>query len=165
MDWDAVGALAEIFGAIGVIITLVFLAHQIQQNTSAVRASTNHALTRQRNDLNVRFGLDPAAAELLLRASRSFEDLDFNERYRHMLLMRAVVGICEDTFVQYSEGMCGPEPWESAKIVLGPIAAAPTFATWWDGNRAIFLPAFRKEVDAICAAAQPAVAAGQQRLG
>ena len=156
MNWDAVGALAEVFGAIGVIITLVFLARQIKQNTSAVRASTNHALTQQRNDLNVKFGLDPVAAGLLLRGSRSFKDLDFNERYRHMLLMRAVVGICEDTFVQYSEGMCGSEPWESTKIVLGPIASAPTFATWWDENRTIFLPNFRDEVDAICAAAQQA---------
>ncbi len=157
MNWDAVGALAEVFGAIGVIITLVFLARQIQQNTSAVRASTNHALTQQRNDLNVKFGLDPAAADLLLRGARSLDDLDFTERYRHMLLMRAVVGICEDTFVQYSEGMCDKEPWESTKLVLRPIALAPTFEDFWTRNRAVFLPAFRGEVDEIRAAAQQAV--------
>jgi len=165
MNWDAVAALAEAFGAIGVIVTLVFLARQIQQNTSAVRASTNHALTQQRNDLNVKFGLDPPAVELLLRGARSFEGLDFNERYRYTLLMRAVVGVCEDTFVQYSEGMCGPEPWSSAKVVLGPIAAAPTFATWWDQHGEVYYPAFRREVDAICAAAQQGVAADQQQPG
>ena len=152
MNWEAVGALAELFGAAGVIVTLVFLAHQIQQNTSAVRASTNHALTEQRNDLNVKFGLDPAATELLLRGSRSFDDLDFSERYRHSLLMRAIVGICEDAFVQYTEGMCGVEPWESTKVVLRPIAAAPTFETWWTENREIYQRAFRSQVDAIRAA-------------
>ena len=62
MNWEAIGALAEVFGAVGVIITLVFLARQISHNTNAVRASTNHGLTQQRNDLNLKFGLDPAAA-------------------------------------------------------------------------------------------------------
>ncbi len=158
MNWEAVGALAELFGAVGVIVTLVFLARQIQQNTRAVRASTNHALTQQRNDLNVKFGLDPAATELLLRGARSLDDLDFAERYRHSLLMRAVVGICEDAYVQYTEGMCGVEPWESTKVVLRPITSAPAFETWWTENQQIYQPAFRAEVDEI-RAVQQAVAA------
>jgi len=73
-------------------------------------------------------------AQLLLRGARSLDDLDFTERYRHMLLMRAIVGICEDAFVQYSEGMCGAEPWESTKLVLRPIVTAPTFEAFWQQN-------------------------------
>jgi hypothetical protein len=33
MNWDAFGAIGEIIGAIGVVITLVYLAYQISQNT------------------------------------------------------------------------------------------------------------------------------------
>ncbi|MGI9626564.1 MAG: hypothetical protein ACR2QM_07000, partial [Longimicrobiales bacterium] len=65
-------------------------------------------------------------------------------------------GICEDTFVQYSEGMCGPEPWQSTKAFLQPIVSAPSFATWWGQNREVLIPAFRAEVDELCAAAQQA---------
>ena len=60
MSWNAIGALAELFGAVGVILTLVFLAMQIRQNTRAVCASANHALNEQRTAINLRFGLDPA---------------------------------------------------------------------------------------------------------
>ena len=39
MNWDAIGAIAELLGAIGVIASLVYLATQIRQNTATVRAS------------------------------------------------------------------------------------------------------------------------------
>jgi hypothetical protein len=47
MNWDAIGAIAELLGAIGVIASLVYLATQIRQsreqmsqNTRALRAAT-----------------------------------------------------------------------------------------------------------------------------
>ncbi len=47
MNWDAIGAIAELLGAIGVIASLVHLTGQIcqsreqmSQNTRALRAST-----------------------------------------------------------------------------------------------------------------------------
>jgi hypothetical protein len=153
MNWEAIGALSEFFGAGGVIVTLAFLARQIQQNTRAVRASTNHALTEQRNDLNLRFGLDSSATELVLRGARSPEDLDFHERYRHALLMRAVLGIWEDTYVQYRERMCDAETWEITKVALRPVITAPGFSAWWERDREIFKAGFRSEVDAMLRAA------------
>ena len=47
MNWDAIGAIAELLGAVGVIASLVYLATQIRQsreqmaqNTSAIRAGS-----------------------------------------------------------------------------------------------------------------------------
>jgi hypothetical protein len=39
MNWDAIGAVGEIVGALAVFLTLVYLAGQINQNTKAVRAT------------------------------------------------------------------------------------------------------------------------------
>ena len=39
MDWNMVGALAEGLGAIAVVISLVYLAAQVRQNTGIARAS------------------------------------------------------------------------------------------------------------------------------
>ena len=33
MNWEAIGAIGEIVGAISVLVTLIFLILQIQQNT------------------------------------------------------------------------------------------------------------------------------------
>ena len=35
LNWDAIGAIAEIAGAFGVILTLIYLAIQLRQNTKA----------------------------------------------------------------------------------------------------------------------------------
>ncbi len=35
MNWEAIGAIGEIAGAIGVIVTLMYLAIQLRQNTNA----------------------------------------------------------------------------------------------------------------------------------
>jgi uncharacterized protein with PQ loop repeat len=40
MNWEAVGAIGEIIGAIAVVVTLIYLAVQVHQNTKSVQAST-----------------------------------------------------------------------------------------------------------------------------
>lgn len=40
MNWDAVGAIGEVIGATGVIVTFAYLAVQIGQNTVSLKAST-----------------------------------------------------------------------------------------------------------------------------
>ena len=47
MNWDAIGAVAELLAALGVIISLLYLAAQIRQNTQSVRASTFQEFTRE----------------------------------------------------------------------------------------------------------------------
>jgi hypothetical protein len=40
VNWEALGAVANLLAAIGVIATLIYLAIQIRQNTKAVRSSS-----------------------------------------------------------------------------------------------------------------------------
>ncbi len=45
MNWDAIGAVGEIVGAAGVILSLVYLAAQIRHNTKQVdEAGRSHRL-------------------------------------------------------------------------------------------------------------------------
>jgi hypothetical protein len=43
MNWDAIGAIAELLGAIGVIASLVYLATQIRQSREQMSQNTRHA--------------------------------------------------------------------------------------------------------------------------
>ena len=45
MNWEALGAIGEIVGAVAVVLTLGYLALQIRQNTPSVRASTVQAIS------------------------------------------------------------------------------------------------------------------------
>ena len=46
MNWEAVGALAEGLGAIGVIVSLLYLASQVRTNTRASRVEAKLTATR-----------------------------------------------------------------------------------------------------------------------
>lgn len=50
LNWDAVGATAELVAALGVIVSLLYLATQIRQNTASVRASTYQDFIRESAD-------------------------------------------------------------------------------------------------------------------
>ena len=43
MNWGAIGAIGEVLGALGVIITLVYLAGQLRQNTKELRSARHES--------------------------------------------------------------------------------------------------------------------------
>ncbi|MGD2047251.1 MAG: hypothetical protein PVJ80_13005 [Gemmatimonadota bacterium] len=46
MNWEAIGATAELVGAVAVLVSLIYLANQIRQGTAATRVQTvQHLLT------------------------------------------------------------------------------------------------------------------------
>ena len=47
MNWDAVGAVAELVGALGVLVTLIYLAMQIRQNTESMQAAAREAIAER----------------------------------------------------------------------------------------------------------------------
>jgi hypothetical protein len=45
MNWQAIGAIGEIGGAVAVLVSLIYLATQIRQNTKMMRSSAKQELT------------------------------------------------------------------------------------------------------------------------
>lgn len=56
MNWDAVGAISELVGAVAVIVTLIYLALQIRQNNALLRSQSRQAqLSNDQTSLTVAF--------------------------------------------------------------------------------------------------------------
>lgn len=47
MNWEAIGAVANVLAAIGVIATLIYLSIQIRQNNKQLCGAATIALTRK----------------------------------------------------------------------------------------------------------------------
>jgi len=52
MNWEAIGAVAEVGGAAAVVATWVYFAKQVRQNTSALVTVTYDSVTSGFNDVN-----------------------------------------------------------------------------------------------------------------
>ena len=51
MNWDAIAAIAEALGAVGVVATVVYVAFQIRQNSRSIEGATEQALMDQEINL------------------------------------------------------------------------------------------------------------------
>ena len=89
MNWDAIGALAELLGALGVIVSLAYLAVQIRQNTAQIgeqsrelRLAAIDAIAQSFSRFRDPLIRDPELAALWLRGIADYDGLDEVEQVR-----------------------------------------------------------------------------------
>jgi len=52
MNWEAIGAIGEIAGAIAVVVTLVYFAMQLRQYATGLRSATFHTTMQEFNQIH-----------------------------------------------------------------------------------------------------------------
>jgi hypothetical protein len=74
MNWEAIGAVGSILGAITVVVSVVYLARQISMSNRLARADAFRTPNSQLNSINAAFGTNanfrPAIRLVLLGANR-----------------------------------------------------------------------------------------------
>ena len=73
-DWDAIGAVGEILGAIAVLVTLVYLANQIRQANDVARFSATKDIMNTYSELNKLLVTDPALRKALEKENGRMDD-------------------------------------------------------------------------------------------
>lgn len=111
MSWDAIGAVAELLGAVGVIASLFYLGAQVRQNTKSLRASSYHAVVTNLSNLSGSIGLSPPGSDLFIRGLSDFSTLDPHEQRQCTLLLVSLFRNYEDIFYQFDQGMVDESVW------------------------------------------------------
>lgn len=75
MNWDAITAVAEVLGVIAVVVSLIYLAIQVRQNTSQLKIDNLRETVRGTLDTNWYYHRDAVAFEAFKLGVASFEDL------------------------------------------------------------------------------------------
>jgi hypothetical protein len=143
MSWEALGAIAELLGAIGVIASLGYLAVQVRQNTRSVRAASYQSWFASYDSLSDLLIGDPKLDALLRRATTEPEALTPDERRRFLGVLRRGFRQFESLYYQYQEGMIDRDLFESWVKVYARSAQGPLFAEFWEADQSIFSGAFR----------------------
>ena len=82
MNWEAAGTIAEVVGAIAVVISIVYLATQIRQNTNANRAGTSFSVNTALTSINDALRSDAEFADIWIRGCQDLGSLSEVERVR-----------------------------------------------------------------------------------
>jgi hypothetical protein len=87
MNWDAIGATAEAVGAAGVVATLAYLAFQIRQNTSSVRAASASSFTGAQSDFQSLVLTNADLGDLYINGLQNPDSLSEAEMFKFNLLI------------------------------------------------------------------------------
>jgi hypothetical protein len=111
MNWDALSAVGELLGASAVLITLIYLAVQIRQNTAAVATSTYESVMTGFNDVNVIVASNAELAALLDRGCQSPGALTAHEIVQFNFLLRCYANQWWKLFKLYERGSLPEGEW------------------------------------------------------
>ncbi len=131
MNWDAIGAIAELLGAIGVIASLIYLARQMRQNTRATRASAYQQFYTSLNETILDRGGGPEREQAIRMGMADFARLSEEDAWRFTLWMAGVVHALENAHYQYRVGMLDEERWLKHYADVRGFFENPGVVQWW----------------------------------
>jgi hypothetical protein len=128
MNWEAIGAIAELAGATGVIATLAYLAVQIRQNTKAIHGATLNAITEHKQS-EIRWS--SSIGETYRRSIYEPEQLTSVEEFVMADWLTGSFVARENEYFQYKQGLLAQENWRSSEKAIRLILGSRWALNWW----------------------------------
>lgn len=167
MNWDAVGSIAELLGATGVIVSLLYLSYQIRTNTKTIKAESSNNTTVGWSEFNYELSKHPNSVEIdrMWSPDSKWDDFSNEQQVRLGFVCRCVVQRFEAEFALYEAGIFKEELWEKHRVYCNSFVCLPTVSTWWESEKEqpISSDSFIKEIDS--ASKHDALTAGSLREG
>jgi hypothetical protein len=147
MDWSAVSAIAGVFAAIFVALTVVYLALQIRSSTQAMHSQTYHLATSALAEMAAIIGADQQLARVfrigMVDPTALTEDEFTQFGYLGISLFRRF----ENVFFQYQSGMIDEDFWVGHRDNILWFFHRPGMQVWWKDRKFAFSRRFREFLD------------------
>jgi len=147
MNWDAIGAVGEAVGAIGVVATLAYLAVQIRQNTGATRAASHLAIIEALNQGNLAQAQDAELAQIWVSGLKDRGVLTETERQRFDSLCLAYFHVFDSLWYSAKVGTAERDLLLSEEKGFVYLMDSPGVYDWWEANPYAFSPEFRNYME------------------
>jgi hypothetical protein len=131
MNWEMINAGGQMLGAVGVIISIIYLAAQIRNQNKESRRAAMNVLTTYWSDLNKSLVDNPDFAALWLRALRSFDQLDGASKLRFSAHLGRFLRFADSLYLGVLDGTLDKRLWRGYERTLADTVAYPGFQTWW----------------------------------
>jgi hypothetical protein len=143
MNWEAIGAIGEILGAIGVIATIGYLAIQIRQNTKTQQSAIAQATTASRTSWYDLVISDPEIGDIWTKGHAEPDSLSGQEGPRFIWMISRIFSNLEEFYLQFQHGMLPEEQWLAyRRFGQTMLLENPVIADWWESGSTIFTPGF-----------------------
>ena len=135
MNWQAIGTLAEIIGALAVVVSLIYVAIQIRQNTCESRTQRAQALMSANSDGNALIASTPDLAKIVQTGMGDFNALTEDEQFRFGFMFFSFFNKYDFAYHQFLDGQLDEKHWAKMHIELPLFVSLPGSKTWWDRDK------------------------------
>ena len=147
MKLEAVNAIAQLIAAIGVIVSLFYLAAQIRQNTRSMRAVVVDSLAHSLVDLLGPHTQNPESLRAFSVVTENWNAASDEDRARALPFIFATFKLFENAWFQQRQGTLDQQQWSGWDAYIRIYYHRPGVMTWWSMRRAAFAPGFRNYLE------------------
>ena len=130
MNWDAIGSIAEVIGAIAVVASLLYLSGQIRQNTKRLRIAGRQASQSSLQGTIVSQS-EPETADLIVRGLDSYSSLSKRDKFRFNGQMLNMFLDFQLTLTLHTEGAFPDEGLAVHRRWIIDVLSTPGGREWW----------------------------------
>ncbi len=152
MNWEIAASVAEIIGAVAVLVSLIYVANEIRQNTVASRASMHQQYIDTQTNVNRAMSDDPEIAALVARANRDYESLSDEELVRLQFIMFNHFNQWHLAFTTQRNSMLESEMFRTiVRGYTGYMQSSVAFQKMWEACGYAYDRAFQEHVASVIA--------------
>ena len=155
MNWNAIGALSEILAAIGVVVSLVYLAMQIRMSRAENRSASIDRLVELWGTYVGALADNPQLAVIVAKGLHDYGQLEVAERAQVSAHLSRIMRVSEAIFMHYRDDTIDPELWTGINSSLDDISNMPLVSQWWPTRRHWFGETFSNHIDSLIQNGKP----------
>ena len=142
------GNYGEFIGAIGVVVTLGYLAIQVRHSTGATRAASHHSIVEALNQGNLALAQDHELANIFVAGSERRGVLSEVEQQRFDSLFLAYFHVFDSLWYSAKIGTAERDLLQSEERGFEHLMNTQGVYDWWEANPYAFSPEFRSYMEA-----------------
>jgi hypothetical protein len=142
MDWQAIGAVGEILGAVAVVVSVVYLAVQVRESTRSTRALLLQGLHSAGAGLEDAMLADASLLKAFRKGCAGEVELNADERDRFHILLSKLFNNYELYFMLSRESDFPTDVTEAHQRIVASRMQFPGVRVWWQSNPDAFSKEF-----------------------
>jgi len=131
MNWEAIGAIAEVVGVVAVVGSLIFVGFQVRQNTVQLRHDNLRETIRGTLDTNWYYHRNDAAFDVYRKGCNSFDELSPKEQAHFHSIVVDLMFYFSLVLGMHQAKLIDSDTLEIAQRFVLAVLCTPGGEQWW----------------------------------
>ena len=151
MSLDELGVIAEIIGAVAIIVTLIYLSIQVKDSARASRSAAVTDATTAMQAFYQELGSNPGTAKLFLDGLTRPETMSQEAQFQYLMMMHSCFLGFQRSFFLAREGTLDVALRDSIGTAMHAVNQLPGMHLYWRQRKGYFQPEFVEWVESLLA--------------